>query len=76
MVVVCSGKGKKIGWGGVRFSVTKGFLTYPYVCEMCSLEVMDKKEDCNSTTEAGATGFLSNSCSGIIHALHKNEVFH
>ena len=71
MVVVCSGKRKEN-----RSGRGKGFLTYPYVCEMCSLEAVDKKEDCNSTTETGATGFLSNSCSGIIHALHKNEVFH
>ena len=57
----------KIGRGGFRFSITlqrhlqetkkyllviKGFLTYPYVWEMCSLEAVDKKGDCNSTTEA------------------------
>ena len=29
--------------------------------------VVDKKEDCNSITEAVATGFLSNSCSGVIY---------
>ena len=52
------GGGTKIGRGEVKFSVTlqrrlqetkkyslviKVFLAYPYVCEMCSLEVVDKK---------------------------------